>query len=36
MMVSPDQMNLVIALAIGAPIVVFLVGWIVWLTRRSK
>jgi ABC-type uncharacterized transport system involved in gliding motility auxiliary subunit len=36
MMVSPAQMNLVIALALGAPIVVFLVGWIVWLTRRSK
>jgi hypothetical protein len=36
MAVSPAQMNLVIALAIGAPIVVFLVGWIVWLLRRSK
>jgi hypothetical protein len=36
MAVLPAQMNLVIALAIGAPIVVFLVGWIVWLTRRSK
>lgn len=36
MTVSPAQMNLVIALAIGAPIVVFLVGWIVWLTRRSR
>ena len=36
MAVSPAQMNRVIALAIGAPIAVFLVGWIVWLTRRSK
>ncbi len=36
MSVSPDQMNLVIALAIGIPVVVFLVGWIVWLTRRSR
>ncbi len=36
MMVSPAQMNLVIALALGTPIIVFLVGWIVWLARRSK
>ena len=36
MMVSPVQMNMVIALAFGAPIIVFLVGWIVWLTRRSR
>jgi len=36
MTVSPAQMNLVIALAIGTPVVVFLIGWVIWLTRRSK
>lgn len=36
MSLTPLQMNLVIALTAGVPVAIFLLGWIVWLVRRSK
>ncbi len=36
MNLTPLQMKIVLALTVGVPVVIFLLGWVVWLMRRSR
>lgn len=36
MAITPEKMNVVLALVIGFPVIIFLAGSVVWILRRSK